>query len=794
MSVWSQRCGWLAFALAIGVATGAGAQGVFVQAKETGQGIMRARGDDCFVLTPLHVIGETLGPVRVVGERATEGKAELMREFPGDLALLRLVERGTLRCDPFVPPTNFSGMLQSQTGGYITTREPDGSRTLMPVAFRSIDADRVYVRPTVAGDQLLKGMSGASLVVNGTLAGMLLSVADGDGNVLRLDDLMRLTDSFFATATSSAAPATTRVVDIAAASALLDRAVAARDGSMQGQVAAVADLLGNGHQFSSVDWSGVSMKGGQLANAVFASGRFHFTDFTDADLRGSNLSKAGLRFAYIVGATLSGANLSEAFAPFVDARRANLEGAILSAGNFAGADFRGARLQKADLRGASLAWADLRGANLDGANLTGAYLQGTVVDAMTSFKDAVFNDTDVSGATLATQTLTAQQYRGVCRHLPAGRQERPVEMPLTEYTIRLLEQWASPRFSTGLEFEDLPSARWAFGVLGERWLPLCKSKPNEVATSFDARFPGSMQLNLDRSYLSKAGRAREAVRRVNEHLELLKEQLRAEVNLQPERERRARWDAAVKSAAAKATPNGTPYVDSDTFLLYLLARNAIDANQVDWIAQARNRFMWEDQVRNPSPRQDPMNSMWASMFPEGVSWQAIVDAAPAYKAWTLERAKRLPGTVTFAARIPEAQYRAAQAGLRVHQVFMHGSSLRGDGYEFLKTRNIEQARLGEAKPRLSGQIYGPPGAPNTPSLAPFTVFPNPLSEYLVPLTPGVTIDGAVLELDGTVTGVEKLSDHVALSITPTAARLIRDGKTVWSGSLELAPQQPRRGR
>jgi hypothetical protein len=103
------------------------------------------------------VIGNALGPVRVVGERATEGKAELFREFPGDLALLRVTEQGTLRCEAWPPATNVGATLQSQTNGHLTTREPDGSRTLIPVMFRSIDVDRVFVRPTVAGDQLLKG-------------------------------------------------------------------------------------------------------------------------------------------------------------------------------------------------------------------------------------------------------------------------------------------------------------------------------------------------------------------------------------------------------------------------------------------------------------------------------------------------------------------------------------------------------------------------------------------------------------------------------------------------------------
>src|SRR5687767_3856048 len=53
--------------------------------------------------------------------------------------------------------------------------------------------------------------------------------------------------------------------------------------------------------------------------------------------------------------------------------------------------------------------------------------------------------------------------------------------------------------------------------------------------------------------------------------------------------------------------------------------------------------------------------------------------------------------------------------------------------------------------------------------------------------------GALVEIDGMVTGADKTADTVLLAITPTTARVVRDGKTVWSGPIEQAPP-PARGR
>jgi len=172
--------------------------GVHVQARQTGQGVLRARGAECFVVTPYHVVEGTTEAVRLSGGRSSQSKAEVLRQLPGDLAILRVETAGSLPCADWTPPADLAGLLRSQTAGTLSVREADGSQTLMPVTFRGIDDEAVFVRPTRSDDQISKSMSGGSLLVNGVVVGMLLSVDDGVGYVYQIDDIMRVSAGFFA--------------------------------------------------------------------------------------------------------------------------------------------------------------------------------------------------------------------------------------------------------------------------------------------------------------------------------------------------------------------------------------------------------------------------------------------------------------------------------------------------------------------------------------------------------------------------------------------------------------------
>jgi hypothetical protein len=175
--------------------------GVHIQARQTGQGVLRGRGTECFVITPYHVVEGSTEAVRVTGVRSSQAKAELLRQLPGDLAILRVDNAGALPCAEWPALDDFPGLLRGQSAGTLSMREADSSQTLVPVTFRGIDDEAIFVRPTRSDDQISKSMSGGSLLINGVVVGILLSVEGGVGTVYQLDDIMRVSAGFFSRAT-----------------------------------------------------------------------------------------------------------------------------------------------------------------------------------------------------------------------------------------------------------------------------------------------------------------------------------------------------------------------------------------------------------------------------------------------------------------------------------------------------------------------------------------------------------------------------------------------------------------
>ncbi len=127
--------------------------------------------------------------------------------------------------------------------------------------------------------------------------------------------------------------------------------------------------------------------------------------FRDGELprliKGAQLRKADLRYAYAIGAFLVNADLV----------RANLQGAHLFGANLQGADLSGAELQGADLREAVLQEASLFDANLQGANLVGAELQGADL-RVANLREVDLVSVNLQGANLqGTAGLTAIQVK-----------------------------------------------------------------------------------------------------------------------------------------------------------------------------------------------------------------------------------------------------------------------------------------------------------------------------------------------------------------------------------------------
>jgi uncharacterized protein YjbI with pentapeptide repeats/endonuclease YncB( thermonuclease family) len=142
---------------------------------------------------------------------------------------------------------------------------------------------------------------------------------------------------------------------------------------------------------SGKTFTGIDLRGRDLANAYIGGKHLSDAELSDADLAGAVLSHSTLRGTDLHG---SGTNLTDADLSFADLTDADLRSANL----------RGADLTEANLRGARLAGADLRGAKLDGAHLDGADLRDADLrEALlvgTHLQDALLIDADLRGANL----------------------------------------------------------------------------------------------------------------------------------------------------------------------------------------------------------------------------------------------------------------------------------------------------------------------------------------------------------------------------------------------------------
>jgi len=187
------------------------AQPVFVQGDEDGQGFLRQRGNDCYLVTPQHVLGQARQAV-LIGDRAQRHNATLERSYDPDLAILRI---DTLDDCPTRFPDGgaLNRLLNQSTKARLSTRSSSGA--LQQVAVEILGSDDRFIRVRGAnGEQLFRGMSGSPLMIGGSTAGMLQTVnADNStGMVLRQDHMSRVLESWFPEVTVKSRPYITRDV------------------------------------------------------------------------------------------------------------------------------------------------------------------------------------------------------------------------------------------------------------------------------------------------------------------------------------------------------------------------------------------------------------------------------------------------------------------------------------------------------------------------------------------------------------------------------------------------------
>lgn len=493
---------------------------VWVQGQSIGQGALRARGRECVVVTPHHVIGEA-PPVfiLVIGPDGLTTRGTVAASYEPDLAVVRLDDSNPFPCGAWRSGFDAYDELGGGESAVLRIREEDGSLSLVPVTIRSVQREYVLVRTADPDTPIMQTMSGATLMVANRPMGMLLRLLEsGEGEVYQIDDIQRRTQPFFDLVSERTAPEVE--LDLPTALSLLDRAMEARDGSAQGQGDALETLLALGYAYEGTDLSGISFRGANLTGGAFRGADFSAADLSDTEGADIRLDEARLVFTRMDGAHWPEASLSRVYGPFLAAPSASLPGAILSGANLTGADLQGADLRDADLRGAALAFADLRGARLDGADLSGAYLMGAVLDGAT-FEGATIAETDLTAAVAAEPPFSAEQARGACSH-------RRFSGSWFHWTVEVMEAWDSDRYSTGREYDDAIRVAEGFQDFPIYEARPCEASPDQARGFYADSEPHIARIGVERTYFSKAGRRTEFRRRIEAHFQLLRERMSEE--------------------------------------------------------------------------------------------------------------------------------------------------------------------------------------------------------------------------------------------------------------------------
>ncbi|PHR84630.1 MAG: hypothetical protein COA59_06700, partial [Colwellia sp.] len=164
----------------------------------TGRGILRSVGQQCLVYTPKHVVENSDG-IYISSPHVKEAKSTILTEYPQDLAILQLAPEYQSMCSSSSwrdDGNRVRSILNGVKDAVLSFRKKSGSFTEYQLIISSKDLHTYfYVELKSANRQFMQGMSGSIVKVGEYPVGMLISVKDNIGKVLRLDTIANISKS-----------------------------------------------------------------------------------------------------------------------------------------------------------------------------------------------------------------------------------------------------------------------------------------------------------------------------------------------------------------------------------------------------------------------------------------------------------------------------------------------------------------------------------------------------------------------------------------------------------------------
>lgn len=607
-----------------------------------GRGIARARGTECLVITPAHLIPDSakrrnspskIELVGVGGARGLGVYSATVGLSEDDTALLRVTENGGAICDE-----TESAELKSKKEATLVLRSERGDLAYIPVEVTRKLNEITEIGPRSELFRLSKMMSGASLVENGRVVGMLLRAStDTDrGVAINLNYISGLLGPWVKAPSSN-------VTMVRDALQILQSAIDMKPTGDIGHIAAVESLVQAGSGLGGADLRGLSFKQANLMNADFSKALMTGGSFKDARLGAANLRGASLGFSLLEGADFSSSIGEQARFYFILGERSKFNAAKLEGSNWFGASIPGASLRKADLRGAAFPFANLEGADLSGSDLTNAIFIGANITGA-NFDGAIIDNTDFTAAIGTAEQFSSKQLQGLCARQFSGGGSVNVE---------LTEVVPSTKFSSGKDYRKVGSGLTFLSPGGLAGLRKCSSfQPYPAGRDIlwnhgdNEYISESLGLYYKTDLLDKGGRRNQFRDRIRkQHAEIKRAQSAGKfvIHISPYH---TKFTTAVKKNLSKVKIEGTsPFLDHDATILLALANDRSLSNTLNWRSLVGSQLGVEQRRRSPDFTVNRYENYWPDFFPE----KAIIERLrpedyELFQQWTLARAKALPTT------------------------------------------------------------------------------------------------------------------------------------------------------
>jgi len=183
---------------------------VHIESGEIGQGFLLKRLNQCYLISPSHVLGNAFFANITTGTKNREiGEAEKVQVFGYDLAISNVNGISTANCvtdiNTFYP---LDMLLKSASLLTVSTINVDGSKSITPVTLIDQNIINLNVKPRSEQLPLYKGLSGSVVFLKEIPVGILQSVnaETGEGTVIRFDRAMEVIAPFFSSTFSQVKP------------------------------------------------------------------------------------------------------------------------------------------------------------------------------------------------------------------------------------------------------------------------------------------------------------------------------------------------------------------------------------------------------------------------------------------------------------------------------------------------------------------------------------------------------------------------------------------------------------